>query len=129
MIVDTSALVAIVLQEDDHERLITSLTTTTRPSGIGTPTIAELGLVLTSRLAIDPRSLIGRLLDEFDIAEVPFGEAHWREAIGAFQRFGRGRHAAALNFGDCLTYAVAKLSDEPLLYVGNDFAVTDLDAA
>ena len=129
MIVDTSALVTIVLQEDGHEQLITTLTTTTRPSGIGTPTVAELGLVLASRLAIDPRSLIRRLLDEFDIEEVPFGEPHWREAVGAFLRFGRGRHAAALNFGDCLTYAVAKLANEPLLFVGNDFAATDLEVA
>jgi len=129
MIVDTSALVAIVLQEDGYEQLITSLTTATRPSGIGTPTVAELGLVLASRLATDPRSLIGRMLDEFGIEEVPFGESHWREAIGAFLQFGRGRHEAALNFGNCLTYAVAKLANEPLLFVGNDFAATDLEAA
>lgn len=50
-------------------------------------------------------------------------------AVGAFVRYGRGRHRAGLNFGDCLTYAVASLADEPLLFVGDDFAHTDLTAA
>ena len=98
-------------------------------SGIGTPTLAELVLVLSARLRTDPRGIVLRLLDEFDILEVPFGGEHWREAVDAFERFGRGRYAARLNFGDCLSYAVARLSGEPLLFVGDDFAATDLEAA
>jgi ribonuclease VapC len=98
-------------------------------AGIGTPTIAETGLVLGWRLRQDPRDLLVRLLDEFGIDEVPFGEAHWKEAVDAYLRFGKGRHKAQLTFGDCLTYAVARLADEPLLFTGGDFTETDLKLA
>jgi ribonuclease VapC len=128
VIVDTSALAAIVFQEPGHERLLETLATTTG-AGIGTPTVAELGIVLAARLESDPHSIIVRLLDELGIDEIPFGDEHWREALAAFVRFGRGRHPARLNFGDCLTYAVARLADEPLLFVGDDFMQTDLTAA
>jgi ribonuclease VapC len=60
---------------------------------------------------------------------VPFGEGHWPVAVDAFIRFGKGRHPASLNFGDCLTYAVARLADQPLICVGDDFAKTDLTTA
>ena len=60
---------------------------------------------------------------------IPFTEDHWRVAVEAYTRFGKGRHAAALNFGDCLTYAVARLAERPLLFVGGDFAKTDLPPA
>ncbi len=128
MIVDTSALVAIVLREPGHETLLAKLAAPTTVAGIGTPTVAELGIVLSARLGIDARALVAELLDRLDVTEVPFGEAHWREAVDAYWRFGRGRHPASLNFGDCLTYAVARLANEPLLYVGGDFAATDLAA-
>ncbi len=125
MIVDTSALVALVLREPGYEEILSKLADATRP-GIGTPTLAELGIVLTARLGTDPQSIIVRLLDELEIEEVLFGAAHWREALAAFGRFGRGRHQARLNLGDCLTYAVARLADEPLLFTGDDFGMTDL---
>lgn len=128
MIVDSSALVAVVLKEPGFEEIITKLASTTG-AGIGTPTLAEFGIVLTARLGTDPHSIIVRLLDELGIDEVLFGEDHWREAVAAFGRFGRGRHPARLNFGDCLTYAVARLAGEPLLFVGDDFEKTDLEAA
>jgi ribonuclease VapC len=119
VIVDSSALVAIVFQEPGHQELAGKLLAA--PSaGIGTPTLAETGL------GQDPRDLLVRMLSEVRIDEVPFGEAHWREAIGAYQRYGKGRHQAQLNFGDCLTYAVARLAAEPLLFTGDDFPHTDL---
>lgn len=126
MIVDSSALVAIVVREDGHERLLDALAAPDAVAGIGAPTVAELGIVLSARLRTDARSLVGALLDHLEIAEIPFTDAHWRAAVDAFWRYGRGRHAAALNFGDCLTYAVASLANEPLLFVGEDFAATDL---
>jgi ribonuclease VapC len=58
---------------------------------------------------------------------LPLDERHWVVAVDAFERFGKGRHPAAPNFGDCLTYAVAHVARRPLLYVGDDFARTDLD--
>jgi hypothetical protein len=54
------------------------------------------------------------------------GEIHWREAVDAFRRYGKGRHRAALNFGDCMTYATARLAGESLSFIGDDFALTDL---
>ena len=128
MIVDTSALIAITFAEPGHRDLIAKLADAAS-AGIGTPTLAETGLVLASRLGQDPRDLVIRLLDEFSVEQIPFGNQHWREATDAFLRFGRGRHRARLNFGDCLTYAVARLASEPLLFVGDDFAQTDLFAA
>jgi len=128
VIIDTSALVAITFAEPGHQNLIAKLAGA--PSaGIGTPTLAETGLVLASRLGRDPRDLVIRLLDEFSIEQIPFGAQHWREAVDAYLRFGKGRHKAQLNFGDCLTYAIARLANEPLLFTGGDFAETDLALA
>jgi ribonuclease VapC len=128
VIVDSSALVAITFAEPGHQDLIAKLAGA--PSaGIGTPTLTETGLVLASRLGRDPRDLVIRLLDEFSIEQVPFGDQHWREAVDAYLRFGRGRHKARLNFGDCLSFAVARLADEPLLCTGGDFPQTDLALA
>jgi ribonuclease VapC len=128
VIVDSSALIAITFREPGYGDLITKLATA--PSaGIGTPTLAETGLVLAARLRRDSRDLAVRLLDEFSIAEIPFGDGHWKEAVEAYLRFGKGRHKAQLNFGDCLTYAVARLAGEPLLFTGDDFTETDLDLA
>lgn len=128
MIVDTSALVAITFAEPGHQELIAKLAGA--PSaGIGTPTLAETGLVLAARLGQDPRDLVIRLLNEFGIEQIPFGDRHWQEAIDAYLRFGKRRHKARLNFGDCMTYAVARLANEPLLFVGDDFPETDLELA
>ncbi len=128
MIVDTSALVAITFAEPGYEELIAKLAGASS-AGIGTPTLAETGVVLAARLGQDSRDLVIRLLNELSIDEIPFGERHWREAVDAYLRFGKGRHKARLNFGDCLTYAVARLANEPLLFVGDDFPETDLEAA
>jgi len=70
--------------------------------------------------------LLGRILQEYAVNVVPFSQEHWAEATDAFMRYGKGRHPAALNFGDCMTYAVAKLSGQSLLAVGDDFPRTDL---
>ena len=128
MIVDTSAIVAILFQEPGFEELIEKLGRS-ETIGIGMPTLAETCIVLTARLGDRAAGMLERFLREIDGIEIPFGEDHWREACGAYQRYGRGRHPARLNFGDCLTYAVAKLAGQPLLFVGNDFSQTDLVAA
>lgn len=128
MIVDTSALLAVVFKEPGYESLIDKLLAPGR-KGVGTPTLAETGLVLTGRLEGDAEAQLGGILRQFEIVPVPFGERHWRAAMEAFRRFGKGRHPAALNFSDCLSYATAKLADRPLLFVGEDFNKTDLQAA
>ncbi len=126
MIVDSSALVAIALRQPGFEALLTAIAEAPRVA-IGAPTLVETTIVLSARLGIDARGLTGRLMIEGDITIVPFTDAHFGTATDAWLRFGRGRHAAALNFGDCLTYATARLAGEPLLCTGDDFARTDLE--
>lgn len=128
MIVDASALLAIVFREPGYEAILERLTED-EAAAMGTPTLAETAIVLHARLGEDAYGLLERMLDELGIQEISFGEVHWREAVEAFRTYGKGRHPASLNFGDCLTYAVARLAGEPLLYVGDDFSHTDLARA
>jgi ribonuclease VapC len=125
VIIDSSLLLAIVFREDGWEALVDELAAADSVAA-GTPTFAETGIVLHARLGASARGLLERMLDEFGIQEIPFGEVHWREAVEAFARYGKGRHPASLNFGDCMTYATARLAGEPLRYVGDDFAQTDV---
>jgi len=94
--------------------------------GMGTPTLLETLVVLAARLGGDPSALLSALLRELDISTIPFIEEHSYAALSAFLRFGKGRHRAALNFGDCAAYAVASVAGEPLLFVGSDFVKTDI---
>ncbi|MDT8341980.1 MAG: type II toxin-antitoxin system VapC family toxin [Longimicrobiales bacterium] len=128
MIVDSSAVLSVLFREADHEDLLRLLLDDPGPA-IGAPTLAETGIVLEARIGPRARGMLERFLDEVGMQEVPFGELHWREAVHAYRRYGKGRHPAALNFGDCMTYAVAVLAGEPLLYTGDDFAKTDLPDA
>lgn len=128
MIVDTSAIIAVIFREPGYEALLTKISAA-EVIGIGTPTIAEAGIVLTARQSADAAITLGRILQAFEITPIPFADAHWREAVAAYRRFGKGRHPAGLNFGDCMTYATAKLARQPLLFVGEDFSKTDLEVA
>jgi ribonuclease VapC len=94
---------------------------------VGGPTLAETGMVLVSRLGVGGKSLLARLVQEAEIDVISVGSGHWTVAVDAFVKYGKGRHPAALNFGDCLTYAVARVAAEPLLCVLDDFARTDLE--
>lgn len=125
MIVDSSAIVAIFFQEPEYKTLISKLSETSRV-GIGAPTLVECSIVLSARLNQDARGLLERFLKEANIVTIPFTDEHFGVAIGAWRKYGKGRHPAALNFGDCLTYAVAKLANMPLLVIGDDFPQTDL---
>ncbi len=125
MIVDSSALIATLLRQPEHEWLVDQLSQSSAV-GVGTPTLAETGIVLTARLGVRGRTLLARLVEEAGLIVIPFAEQHARLAIDGYRRFGKGRHPAGLNFGDCLTYATAKLAEEPLLCLGDDFTKTDL---
>jgi ribonuclease VapC len=98
-------------------------------AGIGAPTVVESSLVLCSRLGHAGKTLLARFLQEAEIEIAEFTADHWTVAADAFIAFGKGRHRAGLNFGDCMTYAVAKLAGEPLLCLGDDFPATDLELA
>jgi ribonuclease VapC len=125
LIVDSSVLLAIVFRANGYEDLVAKLTSG-EPVAAGAPTLAATGVMLQARLGSAAHGMLERLLDEFAIEEIPFGEVHWRETADAYRRYGKGRHAAALNLGDCMTYAVAQLAGEPLLFTGRDFALTDI---
>jgi ribonuclease VapC len=128
MIVDSSALVAIAFQEPGCHLLIDRISSDFFV-GIGTPTLVQTGIILGARLQRDAEGLLGRLKEEFELVEIPFGEWHWREALGAYWRFGRGRHPANLTMGECCAYAVARLAHEGLLHLNPGFSATDLPGA
>lgn len=125
MILDSSAIIAIVFREPGFETILKQLAES-QFTGIGTPTLTETAIIMTARMGIDAGSQLSLFIQEFGITEIPFGNDHWREAVSAFYRFGKGRHAAALNFGDCMCYAVARLAGQPILCKGSDFAQTDI---
>lgn len=126
MIVDSSALVSLLLRESGWERIADTLAGHGH-AAIGAPTLTETAIVLHAKGA--PASLLPALLQRTGIEVVPFTQHHALLAADAYATYGRGRHAASLNYGDCMTYAVARLAQAPLLFVGNDFAQTDLEPA
>lgn len=125
MILDSSAIIALLLDEVGSDRIIDALELA-ESCRVGAPTLVETAMVLTGRMGDNGRVLLAAFLQEEKVDVLSFTEAHWRVAQSAFVRFGKGRHPAALNFGDCLTYAVAYVAGEPLLCVGDDFPRTDL---
>lgn len=125
MILDSSAIVAIFFQEPQYEILLQKLAAA-QVVGIGAPTLVECGIVLSARMNTDARGLLSRFLSEMNATVIPFSESHFGVAMGAWLIYGKGRHSAGLNFGDCLAYAVAKIADLPLLCVGDDFSETDI---
>jgi len=125
MILDSSAIIAVLLQEPGYQRLVAAMASAEVLS-VGAPTLAETGLVLISRLGPTATEVLLRMLTDLDVNVKPFDAHHWPVAADAFDRFGKGRHPAGLNFGDCLAYAIARTADQPLLCVGDDFRQTDL---
>ena len=128
MVLDSSAIVAIHLKEPGHERLIQAIDQAEIVL-VGAPTLLEATMVLTSRLGQDARPLLFAFLRQLDAEIVPFNQEHLDAATAAFLRYGRGRHPAALNFGDCLSYAIAAVAGLDLLFTGEDFTRTDIERA
>jgi ribonuclease VapC len=128
MVIDTSALVAIELKEPGADILLKKIAASP-VAVVATPTLLETTIVLTRRMGHAARSSLAMSMRYLRIQVIPFTEDHFDIAADAFLRFGKGRHEAALNFGDCMSYAVAALSGLPLLYKGDDFSRTDIEAA
>lgn len=128
MIVDSSAVVAFLLREPDAAR-VEAVLVGPGQARLPAPAYVECCLVLGGRFGEDGIRRLDEFLDQYRIGVVAFTDAHARAARGAFLRFGKGRHPAGLNFGDCMSYAVAKAEGLPLLYVGGDFARTDVAGA
>ena len=128
MVIDTSALLAILLGEPGHEQINERIVADSRRL-ISASTVVETGIVLHGRRAAKNAPFLDVFLHEAGIEIVPVDGVQARTAIDAFRRFGKGRHPAGLNFGDCFAYALATTSGEPLLFKGLDFAATDIASA
>jgi ribonuclease VapC len=127
MVVDTSAIIALIQNEEPHIAPVAAALAGARSPVMAAPTVAETLIVLTARHGPLARTMFERLRAEIGLGVADFTDEHAAAAQQAYLQYGKGRHPAALNFGDCMAYAAAKLSGEPLLAVGNDFPQTDLE--
>jgi ribonuclease VapC len=125
MVIDSSALMAIIGSESDAEFFEAAIANTPRRL-ISTATVVEVGIIVLARYGDVGSSDFDLLLHKAEVIQVSVTERHAQMARRAFQRFGKGRHPAALNFGDCFPYALAMSEGEPLLYKGSDFSLTDV---
>lgn len=124
-VVDTSVLIAILENEETASDLLKVLES--EPSAMmSAVSYAEAGIVVTARQGDSGRRALERLVKALSIEIVECNRTHSELAIDAFQKYGKGRHPARLNFGDCFSYALAIHLDAPLLFVGNDFGETDV---
>jgi ribonuclease VapC len=125
LVVDTSAAVAVILGEPGSEELAAHLEdalTRLMPAAIR----VELGIVIESRLWPAGQDVVDRFLRDAKIDIVPVDADLAARAISGWRRYGKGRHPAGLNFGDCFTYALAEQTGHPVLCTGEDFAATDV---
>jgi ribonuclease VapC len=127
MVLDTSALLAILTGEVAADRLVQAVDAD-RTRLVSAATVVEAALVLLGRYGEAGELQLDRLLRAIGAEVVPVGEEQAVIARDAALRFGRGRHAAALHFGDCFSYALSVARGEPLLFVGDDFSKTDVEA-
>jgi len=128
MVVDSSALISILLEEPGYEVLLEKAG---RADAVflGAPTALETAMVLSTRFRKDARPMLAGFLRRMNAQIVEFNQEHYEVAMSAFLRFGKGKHPAALNFGDCMSYALAATSGQLLLFSGTDFSRTDIKAA
>jgi ribonuclease VapC len=125
LVVDTSAAVAVILGEPGSEELAVHLEdalTRMMPAAIR----VELGIVIEARLWPAGQDVIDRFLRDAKVGIVPVDADLAARAMSGWRRYGKGRHPAGLNFGDCFTYALAERTGHPVLCTGDDFAATDI---
>ena len=128
MVLDTSAIIAILLDEPEREAFAEAL----GASGsrrISTVSLVEASIVIEARFGAAGIRELDLLLNEASVETVAFDQEQALLAREAYRLFGKGRHPAALNFGDCCTYALASTLGEPILYKGDDFSQTDIASA
>jgi ribonuclease VapC len=127
MVVDTSALLAI-LQDEPERRSFNEALEAADARLISVVTLVETSILIESRYGAEGLRDLDLLLERAGIELVPVDVEQARSARGAWSRFGKGRHPAGLNFGDCFSYALARVLGEPLLYKGDDFSRTDVSS-
>ena len=128
MIIDTSALVAILEQKPEAERIARTLVATSERM-LSAANLLEVGIVMQVRRGDDGARDLDLLLAKLKVEIIPFTARQTDIARKAFRHYGRGRHAAGLNFGDCFAYALAKDQSAALLFKGDDLAQTDVMVA
>lgn len=128
MVLDSSAIIAILMQEPGSDDLIEVM----ESSGVlrlSAATLVETAIVMQARFGDAGERELDVLLHRIGVDVVPLSPEQAEIARSAYGRFGKGRHTAALNFGDCFPYALAACLGEPLLFTGNDFSQTDVTSA
>jgi len=126
IVVDSSALVAILESEPEAERFVTILRDAPRRL-VSAVTVYETAIVIGTRRGRERAGRVMELLEEMGIETVPFAEPHISRALDAYLRYGKGIDPKArLNLGDCVAYALAKILNAPLLFKGRDFSETDV---
>ena len=128
MILDSSALVAILFKEPEAERLA-GMIRDTDTTAIAAPTLLETAIVAEGRTLPGMAEKLDALMGAIRPEIVPFTAEHVSLARDAWRRYGKGRHRAGLNLGDCFAYALAKERGQALLFKGDDFAATDIEPA
>ena len=126
--VDTSAVMAVLLREPNAEAVLERLCQARQPA-VAAPTRTEILLVALVKLGEIGQERAREFLDKQAFLTVAWDGELADQAARAFVRYGRGRHASGLNFGDCFSYALAERLQAPLLFVGDDFSRTDLEVA
>jgi ribonuclease VapC len=128
IVIDSSALVAVLNDEPERRSFVDAIVDYGEPR-ISAPTYLETAMVLELRFGSRAGHDLEALIDDVRIVVVPFDHDQAMIARDTFRRYGKGLHRAGLNFGDCFSYALAKALDAPLLFKGNDFALTDIKRA
>ena len=128
MIVDTSAVLAVLFGEPDAERYERAIAGSPR-CRMSVASFLEAAIVLESRIGAAAGHELDLFLERAPIELVAVTPDHAQAARRAWRRFGKGNHPAGLNFGDCFAYALAETTGEPLLFKGEDFELTDIETA
>ena len=126
---DSSALVAIVLGEPDAERYVEALRRSAGPPALSTTNAVEATVVVEARQGPEASRDLSLLIESAGISVEPVTADQVPLAVDAWRRFGKGRHPAGLNLGDCFAYALARAQGTPLLFKGGDFNQTDIPSA
>ncbi|EDN70954.1 conserved hypothetical protein [Beggiatoa sp. PS] len=125
MVIDTSALIAILLREPEAEKFAKAIISN-RKRLLSAFSALETGVVIEARKGNPGKQELDLLLSYTKIDIVALNDEQVQMAMEAWRKFGKGHHPAKLNLGDCCSYALAKYFDEPLLFKGNDFNQTDI---
>lgn len=128
MILDTSALLAVLLNEPERATFVACIES--EPvRRVSAASVLEASMVLEARFGPAAEGDLDLFLHRASIEIVPFDQDQLAIARSAFRRYGKGRNPAGLNFGDCISYGLARAMDEPLLFKGADFPATDIRSA